>query len=133
MFISQRKRVVIKVHDETYWCKCGRGLGLVHLETYADSGKLFQDLSNRTLTHQDRAPQCPSCPNETMKLKVSDYERSFVEPAVIRCHCGAAVILDRDDGYGIACDKCGQLYNLGGQRLVPRDQWEEPIEPDDYY
>ena len=47
---------------------------------------------------------------------------------ILRCHCGEPVDLQgamHGPDYAAECDKCGQLYNLVGQQLRPRDQWEE--------
>lgn len=48
----------------------------------------------------------------------------------IRCHCGNEVDLSpaamESSQYAAECDKCGQLFNLVGQELQPREQWEEP-------
>lgn len=39
----------------------------------------------------------------------------------MKCGCGEEVILQGDT----ECNECGALYNGFGQRLVPRDMWEE--------
>jgi hypothetical protein len=44
-------------------------------------------------------------------------------PKTITCDCGEEVVLY--DALTNECDGCEQLYNGGGQRLAPRDQWEE--------
>ena len=34
------------------------------------------------------------------------------------------------DSTGAVDCECGAIYNTSGQRLQPRDQWEEPIDED---
>jgi hypothetical protein len=49
----------------------------------------------------------------------------YIEPGVLKCHCGNFVTIDYD---GVACSKCDQEYNLFGQRLMRN--WRS--EADDY-
>jgi hypothetical protein len=56
------------------------------------------------------------------------HENKQRSRGVLRCHCGAAVDLRGamyGPDYAAECGKCKQLYNLTGQQLIPRDQWEE--------
>ena len=46
------------------------------------------------------------------------------EPDEGTCECGRTVYLEGDSGHGIDCD-CGRIYNLSGQELAPRSQWED--------
>lgn len=77
------------------------------------------------------------CLNSPDKLDYffNDYEITYVEPAVGLCHCGTAVALDADFAYhsAVQCEKCGQWYNLFGQKLVDPEYWEEDDDDDDYY
>jgi hypothetical protein len=41
-------------------------------------------------------------------------------PALAECECGERIYLS---AFTNECT-CGRLYNLGGQRLAPREQWE---------
>lgn len=46
----------------------------------------------------------------------------------VRCSCGAEVELEgamHGPDYAAECDNCGALYNLVGQALRPKAQWEE--------
>lgn len=43
------------------------------------------------------------------------------------CACGRRIVVEYDDGDGFDCE-CGRIYNLSGQELRPRAQWEEPME-----
>lgn len=44
--------------------------------------------------------------------------------------CNRTLVIEDDNGEGWECE-CGQLYNLGGQELVPRSEWDEPMEEDE--
>ena len=46
----------------------------------------------------------------------------YVEPAVIRCNCGAWLALQ--SSWANECD-CGREYNGSAQLLAPRSQWGE--------
>lgn len=58
-------------------------------------------------------------------------DRSFVYeyPTYGECACGEIVYLEHDYGHGIDCE-CGRIYNLSGQELAPRSQWEEYYDDD---
>ena len=43
-------------------------------------------------------------------------------PALGQCSCGEEVLLS---GFTNTCDQCGKDYNLSGQELAPRSQWDE--------
>lgn len=45
----------------------------------------------------------------------------------VRCSCGLKHDLEMGDS---ECASCGQLFNGGGQQLVPQSQWEEPYDED---
>lgn len=58
-----------------------------------------------------------------IKQAVYDEETGRrVEPAVLRCFCGAIIELW---DFTNTCDRCGADYNFAGQRLAPREQWGE--------
>jgi hypothetical protein len=47
--------------------------------------------------------------------------------------CGAPVNLSsaaHGPDYAAACPSCGSLYNLSGQGLRPKSEWEEPLDGD---
>jgi hypothetical protein len=60
---------------------------------------------------------------------VVDYSRDYRHPAQGTCTCGRTVYLYADYGHGIDCD-CGRIYNMSGQELAPRSQWEERWDED---
>jgi hypothetical protein len=64
---------------------------------------------------------------EFMGLK--EYRHSYIEPASGKCKCGKIVYLDWDNGHGIDCE-CGRIYNLSGQELAPRSQWDDRYDDD---
>lgn len=71
------------------------------------------------------------CHSELFDRYVDHYAHDYTEYAVILCEdCNQQVTLDVDNGMGIECD-CGAIYNLSGQRLAPRSQWDEYLAPDD--
>ena len=53
---------------------------------------------------------------------VITHLRTYTEPAVGRCHCGAEIKLGEMTN---TCEKCGREYNWNGTDLAPREQWEE--------
>jgi hypothetical protein len=55
---------------------------------------------------------------------IKDRSYQVFEPDAGTCDCGRTVYLEGDFGHGIDC-KCGRIYNLSGQELAPRSQWEE--------
>jgi hypothetical protein len=54
-------------------------------------------------------------------------KRTYMNPAVGKCVCGAEVILDSDYYGAVRCD-CGRWYNLFGQSLKDPKYWEEDYE-----
>jgi hypothetical protein len=69
---------------------------------------------------------CLAGTNGTIDRGVRSYAYAYTVPAEGRCTCGAIVVLDGDTrGEGIDCDRCGRIYNSGGQELAPRSQWDD--------
>lgn len=56
-------------------------------------------------------------------------KRTFMNPAVGLCSCGAEVVLDADYGGAVRCE-CGRWYNLFGQSLIDPKYWYR--DDDDY-
>lgn len=52
---------------------------------------------------------------------VVDCSYDYTECAILKCACNREVTLDI---YTNTCD-CGREYNLFGQELAPRSQWED--------
>jgi hypothetical protein len=48
--------------------------------------------------------------------------RSWTDPGIGLCHCGAEVKLDSDPS---ECLSCHRIYNMSGQELAPVQHWEE--------
>lgn len=61
---------------------------------------------------------------------VQIYKHSYYEPGEGKCKCGRTVYLEPDYGHGIDCD-CGRIYNMSGQELAPRSQWDDRYDDDD--
>lgn len=57
-------------------------------------------------------------------------KRTFMNPAVGLCSCGAEVVLDANYGGAVRCE-CGRWYNLFGQSLIDPKYWYH--DDDDYY
>lgn len=92
------------------------------------------------LYHQgvlDNYLKCKSGAVETIRpARVESEEYSYYEDAHGTCsHCGSEVYLTNTSPefayLGNECPCCDALYNLSGQELRPRSEWEERIE-DDY-
>lgn len=63
-----------------------------------------------------------ACADDNLYSKVDTYENSYTEPAVGLCDCGNHVELT-DQFYGSCeCSKCGQWYNLFGQKCLSPDK-----------
>ena len=60
----------------------------------------------------------------------SAEQNRYRHRGTLLCACGKPCTIDPDDTDAADCAFCGRLYNSSGQSLVPRDQWEEPIDAD---
>jgi hypothetical protein len=61
------------------------------------------------------------------------HENKQRSRGILRCHCGGHVDLyaaAHAPDYAAECPRCDALYNLSGQELLPKAQWEESY--DDY-
>ncbi len=65
-------------------------------------------------------------------LGVKHRVHTYVEPGEGKCKCGRVVYLNNDYGHGIDCE-CGRIYNMSGQELAPRSQWDDRYDDDDLY
>ena len=74
---------------------------------------------------------CEANRDKFARISVDFRETETWHPKVIRCGCGDELRLEYPDAYGSIECGCGALYNLSGQRLRPRSQWEERFD-DDY-
>ena len=64
--------------------------------------------------------KCVDGTYEVIDKGVQVYHRSYHEPAVGECVCGAEVFLT---SFTNTCDRCERDYNWAGQMLAPREQW----------
>ena len=62
------------------------------------------------------------------KPHVQQYVNRYTEHAEGTCKCGKTVVLS--DSLDNECENCHRIYNLCGQELKPRDQWEENMDYD---
>jgi len=60
---------------------------------------------------------------------VKDYSYSYFQAAIGKCICSRLVTLD--DALTNTCEGCQREYNMSGQLLAPRSQWEEVWDMDD--
>lgn len=68
--------------------------------------------------------------DEPLKYEgIVERDVSYRTQAHGTCPCGREVWLEHDYGHGIDCD-CGRIYNLSGQELAPRSQWEDRWDDD---
>lgn len=68
--------------------------------------------------------------NESLKYEgIVERDTSYRTQAHGTCPCGRQVFLEHDYGHGIDCD-CGRIYNMSGQELAPRSQWEDRWDED---
>jgi hypothetical protein len=61
---------------------------------------------------------------------VQEREFSRLAMAIAECECGKQFHMDID-GEGLCYCHCGKCYNIAGQSIRPRSEWEERYE-DDY-
>ncbi len=57
--------------------------------------------------------------------RVVCHKRRYRENASGVCECGERIELRNEFAGACECPKCGQWYNLFGQKLLPPEQWEE--------
>ena len=70
---------------------------------------------------------------DLMDCGIITKEQSYLQHAVGICdHCGQEITL-QDEFCGACQCQCGQWYSINGQALLPPEQWQETIEPEDYY
>ena len=89
------------------------------------------DTATKTAAALENYQFCQANRDKFARIFLDVRENEVWHPKVIRCHCGDSLRLEYPDGYGAISCCCGQLYNLSGQRLRPRSQWEERLD-DDY-
>jgi hypothetical protein len=85
-----------------------------------EHGNLLEGLQAPGLENYQK---CLSGEYDVIDHGVELLEYASVEPAVLRCDCGAEVLLW--DAFLETCGRCGRDYNGNGQLLAPRSQWGE--------
>ena len=88
------------------------------------------EVDTETLTPEGRA-NYERCLNDKSLIGPVNlkYEHTYINPAVVKCSCGAEVILDGGYAGAVQCE-CGRWYNLSGQELLDPEYWER--DDDDY-
>lgn len=81
---------------------------------------LTKDFQEPALKNLDK---CLKGEYDVIDCGIVRYEYGQIEPSVLRCDCGAELVLY--DPFLETCEKCGADYNGCGQRLAPRSQWGE--------
>lgn len=66
------------------------------------------------------------------EIKPKLYERnsSYRMPMVIKCNCNTTLELWNSEN---DCPNCSTIFNIVGQELAPRDQWEEDTCQESFY
>ena len=104
-----------------------------HYKDNPYAGYSFPATKDRTLRVDKMTPDAianyESClvDDRLTEAEFTSNTYSYTEPAIGRCHCGRAVVLESRYMGAIQCE-CGQWYNLFGQELKERRYWED----DDY-
>ena len=84
-----------------------------------DGSILFEEMSE--LAKQNYR-DCVDRKLDVVFAGIRKHVQSWIDPAILRCDCGAKVELA---DFTNTCDRCGADYNFAGQRLAPREQWGE--------
>ena len=70
----------------------------------------------------------------SLSMEIERHEWSWIEPSEGLCDCGGTVVLD--DPLWNSCYRCGQDYNMSGQRVLPprmcEEEWDEDGAPCPY-
>lgn len=64
------------------------------------------------------------CESGALNMKppvIKESRWSYTKPAILRCNCGCEVELQSDTS---TCFGCSVEYNMSGQELAARKQWE---------
>ena len=65
---------------------------------------------------------------------IDEVVSSYTENAIGKCSCGNVMELENEYFGACECKKCGQWYGVtNGERFHRPDQWQEVIDPEDYY
>lgn len=67
---------------------------------------------------------CINHPEEYIDEGVVVAEWNYEEPAIGLCSCGNEVELTDEYLGACQCNKCGQWYNIFGQKLIDPEFWE---------
>src|SRR5215510_4504784 len=93
------------------------------------------DKQGRVLVHKlaglayENYEACVKGSNGMKRGAVREYRWERTLAAVLRCDCGTHVELH--DPLTNTCRTCGREFNMSGQLLAPRSQWEDRFDEDD--
>src|SRR5262245_6611407 len=78
---------------------------------------------------QESYAYCLAHPEEFDPPHIRTWTNTYRQPAVLLCDCGTEVELYNP--LTNSCSGCSLEYNMSGQRLAPRSQWEDRWDEDD--
>lgn len=88
-----------------------------------ENGNLVGGLSDAAISNYQ---WCLNHPEEFERFnKIIRFERRVRNNARGICDCGNEVELYNEYMGACQCEKCGQWYNLFGQKLMPPSMWED--------
>lgn len=88
-----------------------------------EHGNLFDDLTDVAIANYK---WCLDHPEKFVRFnEIIEYKFRTYDNAHGTCDCGNEVELFNEYCGACQCEKCGQWYNLFGQKLLPPTMWEE--------
>lgn len=118
--IKERERVEQISYCHEFWY----GTGGFSFDCDKD-GNLLEDLPDCA---KENYQKCVEGKGDFAKYKyrgVIERKHTYSEPAVLKCDCGCEMELTGSYMGADECPKCGQWYNMFGQRLNPPSMWQE--------
>ena len=64
---------------------------------------------------------------------IRERNDTHTQPAIGICDKCKSEVQLVDEYCGATECECGEWYNLSGQSILPPEQWQEPIDSEDYY
>jgi hypothetical protein len=108
----------------------------MYYQTHKDGGFSFPcdndgNILPLTPAGQDNYKKCISGEIKTISQPyIQYYSRTYNHPRVCECECGDELHMECDSEGLVYCH-CGRCYNMAGNSIRPRSEWEERYE-DDY-
>jgi hypothetical protein len=124
--IQQRKLVEIKTYSHEFSCNDCEGAG------YSFQLDTEKKPTLKSPEAKENYQGCLTGEFDVRDLGIQTHINRYREPAIGQCDCGAKLELrDPLDNY---C-KCGQVFNLSGQRVTPSNYCDDlgnPLSDYDY-